>query len=202
MNATLDAKTIARNVWQDSARDGLMEMMLGAYFLLTGIVIQADMSALFIIFMAFFPAMAKKMKERFTYPRIGYVKFPERENSPGRWVAAALIAAVFAFAMMALFTRAEEKSSMLYKWISLGPALILAATLSFAGKKTGFMRYYAMAAFALVMGFVVPFVNLPNKMGNVALYLLVVGPVFLVWGAAIFLHFVQTVPIRAEEEAQ
>ena len=199
MNANLDAKTIARNVWQDSMRDGLMEMLLGVYFLLTGIVIYADLSALFIIFMVIFPALAKKMKERYTHPRIGYVKFPEHENNPGRRIMVALIAAVVAMALVVILARAGEKTEALYEWIPLLPALILAAGLSFTGQKTGFVRYYAMTAFALIVGFIVPFVELPGKMDNIALYLLVVGAVFLVWGAAIFLNFLRTYPVRTEE---
>ena len=202
MNATLDAKTIARNVWQDSMRDGLMEMLLGAYFLLTGIVIYADLSALFIIFMAFFPALAKKMKERFTYPRIGYVKFPDQDNNPGKRILAALLAAVIAGGMVVILAQEGEKTQTLYKWISLLPALIIVAAFSFTGQKTGFVHHYAMAAFALLAGVIVPFVDLPRKMDTIALYLFVAGSVFFVWGAAIFLHFLRTYPIRSEEETQ
>jgi len=199
MDANLDAKTIARNLWQDSMRDGLMEMLLGLYFLLTGIVIQADLSALFIIFMAFFPALAKRMKERFTYPRIGYVKFPDQDSNPGKRIVAALLAAGIAVALVTILAREGEKTQALYKWVPLLPALILVAALSFMGQKTGFTRYYVMAAISLIAGIAVPFVDLPNKMDNIALYLLVTSPVFLVWGAAIFLHFVRTYPIRSEE---
>jgi peptidoglycan/LPS O-acetylase OafA/YrhL len=199
MNANLDSKTIARNVWQDSMRDGLMEMLLGLYFLLTGIVIYADMSALFIIFMAFFPAIAKKMKERYTHPRIGYVKFPEHEKSPGRRILAALIGAVIAVAMVVVLAQEGEKTQALYKWVALLPALILAAGFSFTGQKTGFARHYAMAAFALIAGVLVPFADLPRKLDNIALYMVVAGSVFLVWGTAIFIHFLRTYPIRAEE---
>lgn len=202
MNANLDAKTISRNVWQDSMRDGLMEMLLGAYFLLTGIFIQADMTALFIVFIAFFPTLAKKMKERFTYPRIGYVKFPDQESNPGKRIVAALLAAGIAVALVTIFARSGEWRQTLYQWVPLLPALVLAAGLSFTAQKTGFVRHYVMAAFSLVAGLAVPFVDLPGKLDNVALYLLVVSPVFLVWGAAIFLHFLRTYPIRSEEETQ
>ena len=199
MNASLDTKTIARNVWQDSMRDGLMEMLLGIYFLLTGIVIQADMSALFIVFMVFIPALVKRMKEWFTYPRIGYVKFPEHEKSMGRRIAAALIGAVVAIGMVVFLASENEKTQALYQWVPLLPALILAASLTVTAQRTGFARYYVMAAFALVAGLAVPFVDLPRKMDNIALYLMIIGPIFFLWGAVVFLNFLRTYPIRAEE---
>lgn len=202
MNANLDAKTIARNVWQDSMRDGLMEMLLGTYFLLTGIVIYADLSALFIIFMAFLPALAKKMKERYTHPRIGYVKFPEHENNPGRRIVVAMLAAVISVALVVILAREGEKTQALYKWVPLLPALVLVAAFSFMAQKTGFIRYYAMAAFALIAGVLVPFVDLPRKMDNIALFMVVAGSVFLVWGAIVFVTFLRTYPIRAAEETQ
>ncbi len=198
MDANLDSKTIARNLWQDSMRDGLMEMLLGAYFLLTGIFIQANMAALFIVFIVFFPAFAKKMKERFTYPRIGYMRFPDRDSNPGRRIVAALLAAGIAVALATFLARSGEWAETLYKWVPLIPALVLTAGYSFTGQKTGFARHYVMAAFSLVAGFVVPFVDLPGKMDNVVLYLFVVGPVFLVWGAVVFIHFMRTYPIRTE----
>ena len=199
MNASLDTKTIARNVWQDSMRDGLMEMLLGIYFLLTGIVIQADMSALFIVFMVFIPALVKRMKEWFTYPRIGYVKFPEHEKSMGRRIAAALFGAVVAIGMVIFLASENEKTQALYQWVPLLPALILAASLTVTAQRTGFARYYVMAAFALVAGLAVPFVDLPRKMDNIALYLMIIGPIFFLWGAVVFLNFLRTYPIRAEE---
>jgi hypothetical protein len=199
MTMNLDSKTIERNVWQDSMRDGLMELLLGVYLLLTGIVIQADMSALFILFMVFIPALVKRMKEWFTYPRIGYVKFPEHEKSMGRRIAAALIGAVLALAMVIFLASEGEKTQALYKWVPLLPALILAAGLTVTAQRTGFARYYVMAAFALIAGFIIPFIDLPRKMDNIALYLLVIGPIFLIWGAVIFVHFLRTYPIRAEE---
>lgn len=199
MDASLDTKAIERNVWQDSMRDGLMELLLGGYLLITGVVIQADLSALFILLMVFIPAVTKRMKEWFTYPRIGYVKFPEHEKSLGRRMAAALIGAAVALAMVIFLASEGEKTQALYKWIPLLPALILAAGLTVTAQRTGFTRYYVMAAFALVAGLAVPFVDLPRKMDNIALYLMVIGPVFFLWGAVVFVNFLRTYPIRAEE---
>jgi uncharacterized membrane protein len=71
--------------------------------------------------------------------------------------------------------------------------------LTVTAQRTGFARYYVMAAFALIAGFIIPFIDLPRKMDNIALYLLVIGPIFLIWGAVIFVHFLRTYPIRAEE---
>jgi hypothetical protein len=199
MDANLDAKTVARNLWRDSMQDGLMELLLGIYFLVTGFVIQANMSALFIIFMAFLPTVAKKMKERFTHPRIGYVKFPDHEKSPGRRIMAALVAAVIAIAMVIFLARVGEKTQVLYKWIVLVPALVLAAGLTFTGQKTGFVRYYLMAALSLVSGLLIPFINLPDRMDAISLYFLIIGLVLLVWGAIVFANFLRTYPIRTEE---
>lgn len=199
MTINLDTKTIERNVWQDSMRDGLMELLLGGYLLLTGIVIQADMSALFILLMVFIPAVVKRMKEWFTYPRIGYVKFPDHENNPGRKIAAALIAAALALALVVFLSSEGEKTQALYQWVPLLPALILAAGLTVTAQRTGFARYYVMAVLALVAGLAVPFVDLPLKMDNIALYLMVIGPIFFLWGAVVFVNFLRTHPVRAEE---
>ncbi len=145
MNTELDVKFVARNVWQDTMRDGLMELFMGLYLLLTGIVILADMSALFILLMVFIPPVVRKMKERYTHPRIGYVKFSEAEKGTVRKILAALVGGVIALGMVVLLSSENEKTRALYQWVPLLPALILAAALFIMGRRTGFLRYYLMA---------------------------------------------------------
>jgi len=127
------------------------------------------------------------------------MRFSHQDRNPGRRIVAALLAAGLAVALVTIFARSSEWAETFYKWVPLIPALLLAAGFSFTAQKTGFARHYVMAVFSLVAGFAVPFVDLPGKLDNVALYLFVTGPVFLVWGAAIFVRFMRTYPIRAEE---
>ena len=199
MSTVIDPKAVARQVWQDMLRDGLMELSLGAYLLLTGIFLQADLSALFILLIVTFPSMIKAAKERFTYPRIGYVKLPEREKNIGRYIVAALVAAVLALALVVLLSRTGEKTQMLYRWVPLLPALILVAALVTTAQRSGLMRFHVMAALALAVGLTIPFVELPRKLDSIALYLMVVGPIFLLWGAVIFINFLRAYPVRTSE---
>ena len=199
MNANLDTKTVARNAVKDSLQDGLMELGLGAYLLLTGIAIQADMSSLFILLIIFFPPLLKRAKERFTYPRIGYVKFTEADRSAGRKVLAALVAAVFAIALAVFLSSTDERTQALYKWVPLLPALLFQAVLIPTGRRSGLIRFYEMAALALAVGLVIPFVDLPRKLDNIALYFMVMGPILLLWGTVIFANFLRTYPVRTEE---
>ncbi len=45
----------------------------------------------------------------------------------------------------------------------------------------------------------VPLLGLTERMDSIAAYLLIMGPVLLLWGAVIFLTFLRTYPVRAEE---
>jgi len=199
MNTELDVKFVARNVWQDTMRDGLMELFMGLYLLLTGIVILADMTALFILLMVFISPVVRKMKERYTHPRIGYVKSSEAEKNMGKKILAALVGGVIAVALVVLLSKENDKTRALYQWVPLLPALILAVALFIIGGRTGFLRYHIMAIFSLAAGVAVPLLGLTERMDSIATYLLITGPVLLIWGAVIFLTFLRTYPVREQE---
>ena len=199
MNANLEPKAVERNVWRDTMRDGLMEFFLGAYLLLTGFLIWTDNSAFFILLFVIAPPLLKQMKERFTYPRIGYVKFNEQDRNVVRRILAAAIGAVVAIGMVVFLNSADERVQSLYKWTPLLPALIFQAALIPMGRKTGFIRFYVMAGIALLVGFIISLIELPNKLDNIGLYVTVMGALFLLLGVFIFADFLRTHPVRAEE---
>jgi hypothetical protein len=199
MNTTLDAKVVERTVWQDYFRDGLMELSAGAYLLLIGVLIQADLYSLFVLVIFFAPVLVKRAKEHFTYPRIGYVKFTEEDRNVGRRILAAVIGAVVAIGMVIFLNSADESVRALYKWMPLLPALIFQAVLIPIGMKSGLVRYYVMAGLALAVGLAISLADLPGKLDSIALYLMSTGPIFLIWGMVIFANFLRTYPIRTEE---
>jgi hypothetical protein len=139
------------------------------------------------------------MKERFTYPRIGYVKFSDEDRNAGRRVLAALVLAIFMVALVVFFSGENDRTRTLYRWVPLLPALILLFVLAATGRKSGLVRFYVMATLALAVGLVIPFVRLPEKMDNIALYLLIMGAILLPWGAVIFASFLQKNPLPAGE---
>lgn len=199
METNLDVRTITQNAVRDSLQDGLMEFFLGIYFLLTGVLIQADLTTLFILLIFFAPAVLKRMKERFTYPRIGYVKFTEEDRNAGRKVLAALLAAVIALGLVLFLRRNDDFARTLYQWVPLIPAFVLIFVLVATGQRSGLKRFYVMGALALAVGLLIPFVNLPGKMDNIALYLFVMGAILLPWGAIIFVNFLRNNPVQVEE---
>jgi hypothetical protein len=202
MNTTLEPKSVERNVLQDYFRDGLMELSVGAYLLFTGILMQAEMSSMFILVIVFAPLLVKRAKERFTYPRVGYVKFTEAGRSTGQKILVMLVGVVVAFALMLFFSRGGDKAQVLYRWMPLLPALLFQAALIPIGMKSGLVRYYVLAGLALAVGLAIPLIDLPGKLDSIALYLMSTGPIFLIWGMVIFANFLQTYPVRAEEEPQ
>jgi hypothetical protein len=199
MNASLDAKAVARNAVRDSLQDGLIELSLGVYFLLIGLVIQAKLLILFFLLVVVAQPLLKQLKERYTYPRIGYVKFKKENRNAGRNMLIALLAAVIATGLVLLLRRNDYWAHTLYQWAPLITTFILMIVLAVTGRRSGLMRYYVMAVLALLVGLVIPFVDLPDKMDRIALYLFVMGAIFLPWGAVLFTRFLQNNPVRVEE---
>lgn len=200
MNTDLDPNLIERNVWQDSLRDGLMELFLGAYLLLTGIFLQAEMTAMFIFLIVLAPMLLKRAKERITYPRIGYVKFTEAGKKAGQRILVALTGALLVLLLVVFFASEDDRIETLYQWVPLLPALLFLAVLIPIGSRSGLIRYYVMAGLALAVGLVIPFLGLAEKMDSIALYLIIVGSIFLVWGVPLFTKFLQDYPVRSQEE--
>ena len=157
MSQTIDLKELERTAYRESARDGIMEILIGGLLYFCGLVV-ADAKtmvvfmALYLFYLGGLPRFLEAAKQRYTYPRIGAVVLHAQKPKPLLTAAlfyalgaAALVAAVVAVSGLLRVPGWERGLSV---W--LGLCLLGACLRVYA--KSGDPRYLIYALVALAAG--------------------------------------------------
>jgi hypothetical protein len=184
---------------------GLIMLMIGLYQLVLGSGRIAS-GTLTVLRLAFAPAVIgfvwltgrtlRKLKERFVYPRTGYVKYrrePVRNRLVRILVAAVPVSAFSAYA-------AVQRSAM-----SAVPAvvtIVFAAGLAYVTVKSGIMRFTAYGVFSILLALAFMAVGIdPDR--SVGLIVSALGTVLTASGLVRFcLRFVRRRPSSPETETE
>lgn len=151
---------------------------------------------LFIIGGSFaFRTLVRKVKERITYPRTGYVAYRRTRRSRllGLIAAAIFSGAVFA----AVFSFFVVKN--MDQWMGAVSGLIIAAVWGLLGFRLNILRFYALAAYSLAAGYLVSWLDLNQELSLVGFYALLSVAMF-VSGGLTLRNYLRTAP--PPEEAQ
>ncbi len=197
METCFDPQIIARNVWRGTLQDGLFELSTGLGMLLIAGILSSS-SSFSIVFVAILgPIIVKRLKERYTYPRLGFVDLPEKSKNPGPLMLLALGMAIAAIALLIFLAGGINDSWGWNKWLPLLPAILFQAGLIPLGTKSGLNRYYLMAGIALVLGIACTLPTLPGRVDNLSLYLWGIGTILAAWGALLLIVFLHRYPVLA-----
>ena len=201
MNA-IDMKRIERNVWHDYFQDGLAEILIGGYFLLTGLSLFAGVGAPFVALIVFYLPLLTALKKRVTYPRTGYVKLREGDPGPLPWFAlGSAVLGLVALVATLIADGVIGQPGQWYRWMPVFFGIWLGGTLLGLALRVRLLRYYVAAAVALAGGLGFPFLTLAAKLGHIGLLTSAVGGVLLLWGLAAFLRFLRRYPRLAGEDS-
>lgn len=193
---------IERRVFRDAQQDGLGELLIGiGMILVAGIVLTPTfLKVLFYIPILLFSRIGEALRRRFTYPRIGYVKF-QPENS--KKVVGGIFLLIFVLlAIMALVFTLFGDVRDFDLWLRWFPAfcgtILVGLFLDMAGK-TGSRRYYVFAPLSVLIGFSFSLIHFETATTGMAMYFLSMGTVLILTGGILFLWFLHKYPFSAEE---
>jgi hypothetical protein len=142
--------------------DGLAELATGVLFLLIGLLFALEAGAaaswgqglsaiglplLLIGGTAVVGWLIRRLKERFTYPRTGYVAYKRRQSAARRWWLAGSAAVVAAVAAL-LLARAPFSDA----WLPALQGLIIGAFLLYLGHRLDLGRLYVLALLSALLG--------------------------------------------------
>jgi hypothetical protein len=200
MAQPIDLKQIERNVFRDYMRDGLVDILFGAYFLFIGVSLPSGTVAAFIVFpMILFPLLLRRLKERFTYPRTGYVSLREGNPQPAPWIIlGSFLAGLLVLVAVLIAKHIIARPDQWYRWIPLFFGVWMAGTFLALALRVWLLRYYLDAAVALVAGPASALLPLPGKLDNIGLFFAAWGAVVLAWGVIAFLRFLHAYPLPTE----
>jgi hypothetical protein len=136
--------------------------------------------------------IARGLRKRFVYPRIGYARI--RFASPAILLMATLtLLLIAAVVVMTIYARRGLKPpAMLFPWLLRLFALAGAATLFLMGRRTGWVRFYVHAGVVLVA--VLASLAVHNTNYGLILMLGLPGLILLVTGLVVFSLFLRRHP--------
>jgi hypothetical protein len=206
MSQNLDLKEIERRVEQSVFQDGLMEIMLGGFLLVVGVsfatrAILIPFISMFMIFLG--KPILERLKKRYIYPRIGYVKLrPEKEADPKGIAVAAIVFVVVLLGSMGVFPLVMGKERGWAFWFTYflpaSAGFMLAIGPFWLGETYGVKRGYVFAALFLLSGIAIPVLGIASGYEAVGLECLLVGVISLISGVIMFTRFLRRYPLPAE----
>ena len=182
---------------------GLIFIILGIYFYLNAVIHEG--SPLYNILDSFFVfvilglallinKLIKWLKERFVYPRTGYVKY--RETHRNRWVSIALGFFFAVGVMLLVFTYPKTKALM-----PTITSVICGFALFWYGYQTNIIRFYLLSLTSILIGFSLSVIGIGNYLG-LGLYCLIFAAVLCLSSGLTFWNYLRNTqaPMEPEDE--
>ncbi len=203
MNQTLDLEALRRQAYRADAQDGLLEFLMGIMlFFAAHAMVNPHLAWLPALFI--FPARIalRFFKERFTYPRIGYVKLEGDPATPRQFGVGMLryLAVILLIVACGLF--AFGRLGSWGTWIKWMPAIMggfCSGGFLYAAQRSGFPRHYFLFVACLGWGVACSFLNVDAPYHGMRAWALGLGMLCLLMGISVFLNFLRTHPMPAEE---
>ncbi len=136
----------------------------------------------------------RRLKERITYPRTGYVAYPRKKRRGwGKAAVTALCVAVFVVLVQTLIGEREQLLPVI-------TGAFFALAFALMGYRLGLARFYLLAAFVLGLGVLTQQLGL-RDMQQTAFFFSGIGLSWIASGAITLAHYLRnTQPPEAEQE--
>ena len=195
---------IIRRTYRTFYDDGLVELALGTLFIAVGIwlsfwsgIASASFSGLLLALglpalilggILIFNKVIKRLKERITFPRTGYVSYRQDQNAQSRWLP--LATAVFLVVTIVFLPDSFNR-------IQFVAGMLLGAILLYMGYRVSVRRFYFDGMIALVLGVGLTLLEF-EEIQAMALLFVGSGLVLLITGALALILYLRQHPEQEE----
>jgi hypothetical protein len=201
MEQQINVKEIEQKTFSQSQQDGLMEFVMGICMLaMSTRLLSRVLIGMFPIAVILFGPILNALRNRFTYPRTGYVKLIEdkpKDVITGIALVTLIIIAILAVAFI-LFANVRD-FGLWMKWVPLWAGIMLAGMFTSLAAKSATARYYIFAVYSLVVGLVLSIPRFAQVETGTLLYFLAMGAFLTPFGLLLFIRFLQKYPEPIKE---
>jgi len=200
MSVAIDLLKIEKKAYRDSQQDGLMEVMMGVILMTFGGFFYSTVFAFYILLIIFSGKIVEFVRRRYTYPRIGFVKF--REENPKDALTGVflfeLAVIVIIFTLIAISGDVKDYS-LWVNWAPLFFGMILVGPFAHSSSKSGSVRYSGYAILSVILGLFFSLIEFGSGCTGLILYLVIIGGFLVFGGLAIFIRFLRKYPLPETE---
>jgi len=180
--------------------DGLLELAIGGLLFIVALATgrPAFYWTYLIAILILGPGL-RRLKAHYTYPRIGYVRFPSDDPRSVRKGVTSWVLGVFVLVAVALTLSGHFADRL--AWRRAAPAM---AGLMFAGgflylaRQSHLARHYVLAAASALLGILLVWPTMEGAYGNLRVWAIMMALLSLVVGADVLRRFVRDHP-RVED---
>ncbi len=201
MKQQIDLKKIEQKAFSQSQQDGLMELVMGICLLaMSTRLLSRVLIGMFPIAIVLFGPVLNALRNRFTYPRTGYVKLVEDKPKDAIAGIALVILIVIALLAVSFILFADVRDFGLWmKWVPLWAGIMLAIMFVSLVAKSPAARYYIFAVYSFVVGLLLSILRFAEVETGTLLYFLAMGAFLTPFGLVLFIRFLQKYPKPAQE---
>ena len=195
MSTQMNTKEMEKKLIWSYNKDGLIDIGVGAVLLSFGLLLITDNVALAGISPAVIVPFLIAAKDKITYPRLGFVKFSNRQKS--KWKAfflITLISGIVFFFLLAGQFASENLQDLLRQNFMFIFGAIVAVGLFFAGLQIG-GRFNGYAVLTLAIFWGGEWLNLEPPV-----YITVLGTLITLSGILMLIQFVREYPLPDRED--
>ncbi len=200
MTETINLKELEKKAYRDSQQDGLMELMMGLILMAFGGFFYSTVFVFYILLILFSGRIVESIRKRYTYPRIGFVKFPQenlKHNLTGVFLFEFAVIVII-FTLISLFGDVTDYSQWV-KWSPLFFGMILVGPFAHVASKSGNVRYTGYAILSVILGGFFSLIEFGSGCTGLILYLVFIGGFLVLSGLVIFIRFLRKYPLPEKE---
>jgi len=183
-----DTKKIQRKVYMSYFQDGLWDVVLGLFLLNWGFDVLFHLGWLPGVAPLAFFWIAQGLKQKITYPRIGFSKPAEHRKQRSRVVIASATTLLLGI-MVFLLVVTGGMPQFLLDYFELLFGTMLAVVIGLIGYWWGIVRWYSYAGLVFVLAALNQWLGLSFELSFI-----IPGGVILLYGLIIFIRFLRKYP--------
>jgi hypothetical protein len=204
MESQLDIVTLKRKSIRYMDQDGLTEIMLGLILIALGFVFESLAIAVVLALLCLLCVkLLEKVRERFTYPRTGYVKFPAEYFKPSqRTLLFYFLCLTSVFVLLCYFTEGWDTGYSTARWTTF----YIAGGSAISGLAVNYSRapkIYFYGAVSIALGFYLSFISIVQTPDNIlygaAVWATWYGVFMLIAGVIVLIRFTHKYKLQPEK---
>ena len=197
MSTKPDIRETQRAGRRETYLDGLLELAIGGLLFIVALATgrPAFYWTYLVAILILGPGL-RRLKARYTYPRIGYVKFPDEDPKRFRRGVVTWVIGVFLLVAVTLTLGGHLTDNL--AWRRTAPAL---AGLLFAGgflymaQQSRLVRHYVLAVASVLFGVLLVWPTIEGAYGNLRVWAIMMALVSLAVGADVLRRFLRDHPV-------